>query len=73
MIEIHAVKGVKNFTLAVYCSTDKSFYFDIIDSSGKFYVCPERFYNVQSAEARAIYLIDSAIVEIEQNKFDEQS
>ncbi|MEM8718755.1 MAG: hypothetical protein AAGE84_05535 [Cyanobacteria bacterium P01_G01_bin.39] len=73
MIEIYSVKGVRNFTLAVYCSTDQNFYFDVIDSLGKFYVCPDRFSNVHSAEERAMYLIDSAIVEIEQNKFDGQS
>ncbi|MEO1022416.1 MAG: hypothetical protein AAFW89_07715 [Bacteroidota bacterium] len=71
MIEICAVKGVRNFTLVVYGKSDRTFCFDVIDSAGKFYVCPERFATAKSAEARAISLIGRAIVEIEQQKFEE--
>ncbi len=66
-MEIQSVISIKNCILMVYQSAETAFRFDIIDSTGKCYICPHSFSSINSAELMAISIIVQVISNIGQD------
>ncbi|MEL6438485.1 MAG: hypothetical protein AAFQ80_04410 [Cyanobacteria bacterium J06621_8] len=64
-MKILRLTSVKGFILLIYWSKDQQYRFEIIDSAGKFYLCPDPFFHLMTAKTEAFSLIDRAIHEME--------
>jgi len=56
-MEIQSLIGINGYTLMVYWSAKTEFRFEVIDSAGKYYVCPSNFSCVDNAESKAFSVI----------------
>ena len=68
VMKILRLLSVRGFIVAIYCSKDRQYQFDIIDPTGKYYISPDSFFHLITAREKAFSLIDQAINEIEHRK-----
>ena len=72
MMKILDLVSVKGFIMMISWSGDQQYRLEIIDSTGKFYVCPDPFFHMITAKTEGLSLIERAIYELERRNISDR-